>query len=198
MRSLQECQAEIFRRSEKRIKERRKHILMSCIPLVLCASLLAAAFHNPGPSKSTAPDVVQSAMGAVSAGGISECKVTRISVSGSELTLTFTEPGQILPILELLDSCTDTALENKAPAGEQTRGENPTLNEDGSGRAKSEAVLSDSANVGVTVTLTPREGNEQEYLLAGNRLEDLAAGTVYALPQDLAKELHTLLGISQP
>lgn len=171
---------------------------MPCVPLALCASLLTAAFLTPGPSKSASPDAVQTAMGAVSAGGISECEVTRVSVSGSGLSLSFTEPGQILPILELLASCTDTGLENKAPAGEQTRGENPTLNEDGNERAKSESVLSDSANAGFTVTLTLREGSNQEYLLTGNRLDDLAVGTAYALPQDLAKELHTLLGISQP
>ena len=45
MRELHECQAEVFRRSEKRIKERkqrRNHILMTCIPLVLCLSIFGA------------------------------------------------------------------------------------------------------------------------------------------------------------
>ena len=45
MRDLKECQAEVFRRSEKRIKERkqrRNHILMVCVPVVFCAALLFA------------------------------------------------------------------------------------------------------------------------------------------------------------
>lgn len=46
MRELNECTAEVFRRSEKRIKERRKrrsHILVWCIPLALCVAVLGAA-----------------------------------------------------------------------------------------------------------------------------------------------------------
>lgn len=48
MRSLQECQAEVFRRSEKRIRTRRRAIraVMVCVPLVLCLTafgLLGAA-----------------------------------------------------------------------------------------------------------------------------------------------------------
>ena len=44
MRDLQEFQAEVFRRSEKRIKERKKrrtHALMLCIPLVLCLTTVS-------------------------------------------------------------------------------------------------------------------------------------------------------------
>ena len=43
MRELNECKAEVFRRSEKRMKERkrrRKHILLTCIPMVLCIMML--------------------------------------------------------------------------------------------------------------------------------------------------------------
>ena len=44
MREINECTAEVFRRSEKRIKERkrrRNHILMACIPFVLCITLFS-------------------------------------------------------------------------------------------------------------------------------------------------------------
>ena len=45
MRNFEERKAEVFRRSEKRIKERkqrRNHILMTCIPLVLCLTIFGA------------------------------------------------------------------------------------------------------------------------------------------------------------
>lgn len=65
MRSLQECQAEVFRRSEKRIKERkkrRKHILMLCIPLVLClttiGSFLLSGVRQDKSTDLAAPEMV--------------------------------------------------------------------------------------------------------------------------------------------
>lgn len=45
MRTMEECRAEVFRRSEDRIRrrrQRRKRILAACIPLVLCVTVLAA------------------------------------------------------------------------------------------------------------------------------------------------------------
>jgi len=45
MRNFEERKAEVFRRSEKRIKarkQRRNHILMACIPLALCLAILSA------------------------------------------------------------------------------------------------------------------------------------------------------------
>ena len=51
MRNLQECQAEVFRRSEKRIHERKKrraHLLMLCIPLALCITIIGAYLFPKG------------------------------------------------------------------------------------------------------------------------------------------------------
>ena len=47
MRELNECKAEVFRRSEKRIKERKQHrnqMLAGCIPLVLCIAVAGVYF----------------------------------------------------------------------------------------------------------------------------------------------------------
>ena len=45
MRDLQECTAEVFRRSEKRIRRRRagKAVVACCIPLALCVAVLVSA-----------------------------------------------------------------------------------------------------------------------------------------------------------
>ena len=53
MRNLKECQAEVFRRSEKRIEKRRKtykRIGVWCIPLVLCIAAYSAVSLLPGSS----------------------------------------------------------------------------------------------------------------------------------------------------
>lgn len=46
MREINECTAEVFRRSEKRIKERKRNrnrILMCCIPLLICITVFSTA-----------------------------------------------------------------------------------------------------------------------------------------------------------
>ena len=51
MRSLEECKAEIFRRSEVKIKQRKKtrnRILAACIPLCLCMGIGAAGAFSGG------------------------------------------------------------------------------------------------------------------------------------------------------
>ena len=55
MRTMQECYEEALRRSEERIKERKKrrtHLLVACIPLVLCLTIFAG-FLLPGFGVST-------------------------------------------------------------------------------------------------------------------------------------------------
>ena len=53
MRSLQECQAEVFRRSEKRIRTRRRAIraVMVCAPLVLCLTAFGLSGRETGSSQ---------------------------------------------------------------------------------------------------------------------------------------------------
>lgn len=53
MRDLDECRAEVFRRSEKRIRARervRRRVLTVCIPAVVCAVILPAVLTNSGRS----------------------------------------------------------------------------------------------------------------------------------------------------
>ena len=64
MRTLDECKAEIFRRSEEKIKQRRKtrnRVLAACIPLCLCLSVgtvgaLSGAFAAKGENMAAAPE----------------------------------------------------------------------------------------------------------------------------------------------
>lgn len=75
MRNLEECRAEVFRRSEARIRARKRRniaILTACVPLVLCVALVWAA-GLPGKTGERASGLTgecapESAMGAVPAG----------------------------------------------------------------------------------------------------------------------------------
>ena len=108
MRDLNECQAEVFRRSEKRIKERkqhRKHILLACIPLVLCITLLAT--FSPRDTRTAAPEepAINKAPMDGPAGnwdGSSNPSVLRIDVSGLDFSKTYTDTADIMLISDRL------------------------------------------------------------------------------------------------
>lgn len=110
MRDLNECQAEVFRRSEQRIKERikrRKHILLACVPLVLCIALLAA--FSPWDTRTAAPEepAVNGAPMDGPAGnwdGSFNLSVLRIDVSGLDFSKTYTDTADIMLISEQLCS----------------------------------------------------------------------------------------------
>lgn len=55
MRDLQECTAEVFRRSERRIRRRRagKAVAACCIPLALCVAVLVSASLAGGSTENT-------------------------------------------------------------------------------------------------------------------------------------------------
>ena len=108
MRDLNECQAEVFRRSEKRIKQRRqhrKHILLSCIPLVLCITLFSAFFlADTNRAAPEAPVATRPAMN-IPCGdwdGSSPVSVLRVEVSGLDFSKTYTDTADIMLISDRL------------------------------------------------------------------------------------------------
>lgn len=63
MRNLEECRAEVFRRSEARIRARKRRniaILTACVPLVLCVALAWAA-GLPGAERGAAEAIPENA-----------------------------------------------------------------------------------------------------------------------------------------
>ena len=108
MRELHECQAEVFRRSEKRIKarkQRRKHILLACIPLVICITLFSAFFlRDTNRAAPEAPVATRPAMN-VPCGdwdGSSPGSVLRVEVSGLDFSKTYTDTADIMLISDRL------------------------------------------------------------------------------------------------
>lgn len=108
MRDLNECQAEVFRRSEKRIKEHkqhRKHILLACIPLVLCITLFSAFFlRDTNRAAPEAPVATRPAMNAPVGNwdGSSPVSVLRVEVSGLDFSQIYTDTADIMLISDRL------------------------------------------------------------------------------------------------
>ena len=188
MRDLHECQAEVFRRSEKRIKARRRHIATVCIPLVLCVTLISP-FLWPK-EKAAIPGTGEIAMGGVqeNIGESLICSIAKITVTGTNASKTFTDPSEVLPIWDLLSSCKTKA--PQASGGEIKAPESAGRNTETTG-----PKYAITAGPQYTITLVMHDGERCEYRLTGNILENLTADQTHTLSQKEVQELYALLGI---
>jgi hypothetical protein len=217
MRELHECQAEVFRRSEKRIKARkqhRKHILLACIPLVICITLFSAFFlRDTNRAAPEAPVATRPAMN-VPCGdwdGSSPGSVLRVEVSGFDFSKIYTDTADIMLISDQLNSDSYEAstesvedqdhqhsvtedFPNRGTGKEEAKGENNTgiLGDD---------ILygetSPSTSIGYTITLTTDAGTYIEYYLSGNTLENRTKNQSRNLSHSEVNMLKKLLGIPE-
>ena len=198
MRELHECQAEVFRRSEKRIKERKqrgKRILMTCIPLVLCLTAFGAFMfpqlfnHKQAPEDMLGPAGTQAAMGQDEYQGLT-CAIAEIKVSGNGVSMHYTDVADLLLISDQLHTYGTRAPETNA-----------AVSEDGSDRNENAddviGSITYSANAAYTITLITHEGVKTEYCLFGNTLRNQTTNQAYTLTYEQAKELREMLGIPQ-
>ena len=195
MRNLNECQAEVFRRSEKRIqkrKQRRNHLIMACLPLVLCITILGA-FLFPG----GIPE--DPGFNGAAGGGLTEekfeslsCPIAKITITGGNFSQTYREVEDLLLISDQLYSY--------GSRGEETNGTtDDSIASEGEDRKEHAddiyGNITDHSNVAYTITLVTHEGVKTEYRLAGKTLENLTTKQTYHLSQTQVNELYELLGI---
>ena len=187
MRDLNECQAEVFRRSEQRIKarkQRRKHILLACVPLVLCITLLAA--YSPRDTK-TAADEESSVSKTPMDGPVGDwdgsfnLSVLRVDVSGLDFSKTFTDAADIMLISEQL--CSYGGYKSEC-YGEPTEGILGGEYKENADRDDPESSIADSATGGTTAEKAPGENNASS---SGN--DDL----YYGITSDSASNGYTII-----
>ena len=198
MKSLQECQAEVFRRSEKRIKERkqrRKHILMVCIPVVmvgLCAAFVLPGLYGPTKSAETAPGAADG----LTADMIESMtdSVVEIQVESTNVCYSYSSSTELQTITGQLED-----FSTRAPAsGEFSDEAKENKKEDAPQEDDRSYPMEDAASPGYAITLILEDGGRTEYYLIGNILENCTEGYRYILTQQQLEELKTLLGIAQP
>lgn len=192
MRNLQECQAEIFRRSEEkiRIRKRKNRALMTCIPSVLCLIAICAVL-TPGlsPKKNTdsasdfaLPESAAGCLPEYSQASLSD-PIEKVTVFGPDFSQTYTDFSQVLSISDQLKTYTSSVKE-------ELRGENVKEN--------NFSEISDRAETEYAIFLITAEDKAVKYLFSGNTLKNLATNQVYTLSQQQVTELKDLLGISHP
>lgn len=166
MRTLHECQAEVFRRSEERIRARRRaaRALLVCLPLILCITAfslfvlpdLAALPGEPGSKNdSAAPPPA----------------VCRIDISEADQVTSVTNQARIRAII---DALTELNVSPDAPSGDSDIPE---------------------ASGGCTIVLVSEDSSQTAYLLTRQSLTNRDTGHTVNLTQTQAAELTALLGL---
>ena len=189
MRSLEECKAEIFRRSEVKIRQRkqmRNRIVAACLPLCLCLGAVAA--WGIGQQKSAADTAENMAMAPESvfmdtsieteyslhtgtkenAGGF----VSKVTINGTEQT--WEEGDQIPPAQQY--AWVQSLYENK-----------------GSLPVKQEPSEAETYRIVFTMS----DGTQSAYVLTGNVLTQEQTGKKVSLNHTQVNELKLILGIEQ-
>jgi len=193
MRNLNECRAEVFRRSEMRIKarrQRRKNILLVCLPLVLCISAFSGfvlpamipVTSTDNPRQETIYTYMSGAMGTDVIVGLSAGNVT---VSGNGISHSYASATDVQRILSLLHRIgtvggTDDGSESK---------ESFT-------NAQSTASCQESNTVEeYKICVRWSDGSSTEYLLQGSLLIDQSTQEKFHLGEDICYELKEALGV---
>lgn len=191
MRELHECQAEVFRRSEKRIKERkqrRNHMLMACIPLVLCLTIFGAFLFPQMDDFKQAPEssnehYFSGAMGTDTMGGVITGSV---EVSGNGISSFYSTEEDVLEIMRLINGI--VAIPETESDGSDDR--DYITDENHSTEQKE-----NQKEKGYTILLKRGDGSSTEYLLVGSLLIDQTTQQEYPVSEDTMKDLKNALGI---
>ena len=195
MRTMQECYEEALRRSEERIKERKKrrtHLLVACIPLVLCLTIFAG-FLLPGFGVSTdmaAPEATLPLYHAGSAmGDGAVILMDSVEVVGNGLSHKYTAPEEVREIMDFITSIVTTPQTN-------TTTETFDIITDSSLTEDALILPGEGTLVnGYQITLLHSSGTTEEYTLLGPSLTNCATGEVFPLNEETYFALKDLLGI---
>ncbi len=191
MRNLDECQAEVFHRREKRIKARktrRNRILAACVPLILC---IAGVAFLPKVTVSRATDVpaTEIANYQYPATMGPDCAAVlygdTIAVSGNGLSHVYSDAEKVSEIVSLLHMGTPVSEIAHEDEMLQVTARDDAVN-----------LGTDSKDKGYRITIQRGVGTDIEYVLRGTRLVNETTGEVFHLDEDTCFALKEALGIA--
>ena len=190
MRNFEERKAEVFRRSEKRIKERkqrRNHMLMACIPLVLCLTIFGAFLFPQMDDFKQAPEsnnehYFSEAMGTEADGGLFAGSV---EVSGNGVSSYYTSVENVQGIMRLINGIVAVPETNY---GDDLR---DYITDESTSTDANENYQENCYKIVVHRS----DGTSTEYLLVGSRLIDQNTQQEFPVSEDTMKDLKNALGI---
>lgn len=199
MRELHECQAEVFRRSEKRIKERKRNrnrILALCLPLCLVLavwSVVTLSSMLPANNKNSAADGTPEAVGGLSGNSAKFISVSVAGISNAPQTnILVDDVNEVAQIYYSVDSAFVYAGEenDKHSAGNGMIEEKVEDYGDNFSQSESTNLAS-----GYTITFTTGTGTQLVYTLNGNVLIDNATNKHVTLTDTQRSQILDQLGL---
>ena len=191
MRNLTECQAEVFRRSEMRIRlrrQRRRKMIAACVPLVLCAAVwmyLADRESNNQCEEWVPGGTSVQYSGAMGTDGYWSLAPGTVAVYGDGISLVYNEAEAVQGILDLLDGIVFR----------------PELEDNGHfdivGGTSTEDRKENYKETGYRILLKRSDGTGTEYFLADSVLIDQTTKEEFHISGDAYAALMDALGISR-
>lgn len=190
MRELNECTAEVFRRSDERIKRTkkvRKRVLTVCVPLCLFAMVMSAALLPPvlGTKKSDYD----------TSNGSYYCSFVKAEIKGTDGSR---KVDDVLEVIDIYFTVYDMFNDGEEKA-------EPSLKEDVLSGGTAEEYLV-GAEYGADFGFAKYEyniifytawGDEAVYTLCGNALTDNATGETLTLTDEQTETLLRMIGAKE-
>ena len=191
MRNLQECQAEVFRRSENRIKEKirqRRHVLAASVPVVLCIGVLSVfvlpamkpnGVHGeavtPNPNFEISTTTVKSEI-------TDERFVGSVEVLGNGISLSHTSDDAVQGIIQMVEQIVSDTETNHEKLEDFSTVENSST---GTTAKKKE----------YKILIKQGDGSSAEYLLVDSMLIETATQKKFYMDAEVCLALKNALGI---
>lgn len=198
MREINECTAEVFRRSEKRIKERKRNrnrILALCIPLCLIITVWSVMILPAMLPASKSDNNVGEAMDAIGSVDGTEATFVRVEVMSngtatqpSVLKEDATEVAQIYYTVQ--SSFVSSGGGNKESVNEEAEDDALTENKDYSQSGTT------NLSSGFRIIFTTENGTQTIYSLSGDKLINETTKQETTLTEDQRSNLLDMLGLT--
>lgn len=201
MRTFEERIAEIDRRSQQirnQRKQRRKHILTACVPVVLCVT--ACFFWWQFPDRTAPleriPDIPETVVSESQFSYTSS--VDRIEISGPGISRTLTEAAEIEKVTDYLQTCSITVVQSQSAAGSIADNETTQeiLDTTTRGNSTPNGTIADCANTEYTVTFSLSGEEPVRYYLTESTIQNIVTGEIHILTPVQSNHLFHLLGLS--
>ena len=211
MRNFEERKAEIFRRSENRIKERKRNrnrILALCVPLCLCIVIMSVIYLPdimvPSDKSNSTEDINTTAPSC----GTSGCVYTSLDITCNSSLLDYekkeTDTVNIKNIYNIIQSAfADEAdketvdTQDKFPEtqkGEDANGGNTNGENHSSSQPSEITTQNSSKGLLYTITFKSNDGMQTIYTLDGNLLVNESTKQEVTLSDSQMSELQKALG----
>lgn len=193
MRDLNECTAEVFRRSGERIKEMkrvRRRVLAVCVPLCFCVAVISVlALYQPVTKADMSKDDASN--------GSIVCSYVKAEIKGSDGSRTLSDRLEVwniyFALYDMFEDDSDTETAPLAEIGYDTYDDTLCYGSQTDGGVAQDQYYLTYACHKYDITFYTAEGDKAVYTLCGSDLTDRASGTKLTLTDEQTEALIEII-----